>query len=152
MDLWTIWICSGFAALEPHLPGSFIGVAAYMPPEQPQPRGRRKRRSSERSGGRSTQRTGSPAASSVMEIGRHETEKASLSVDAGAQQLGFACTAACFGALECNLAGAAIVAVDPLLGAGKVLNAAELRGAIAVMKRGEISFVEKALKAQLRKA
>ena len=87
-----------------------------------------------------------------MEIGRHETERASLSVDSGAAQLSFACTAACFGALSCDLAATPIVAVEPLLGNGVIANTGSLTNCVAVMRRGEISFVEKALKAQLRKA
>ena len=81
-------------------------------------------------------------------LGRHVTEVATLTLGS----LEIPCTRALFGALSAELDRTPAVAAQPLMGTGKIANTAELSGAVAVMRRGEISFVEKALKAQLRQA
>ena len=79
-------------------------------------------------------------------------EEAVLTVTTGGSQVEITATVATFGARVARLGNVPLNRAYPPLADAQLTNPHELRGAIAVIARGGVPFVEKARRAQVRRA
>jgi len=92
-----------------------------------------------------------PGARIAPEV-RAVREEAVLTVTTGGSQVEITATVATFGARVARLGNVPLNRAYPPLADAQLTNPHELRGAIAVIARGGVPFVEKARRAQVRRA